>query len=1502
MEDELAVAVVGMALRCPGAETPEEFWQNLVDGVESIERFAPEEVELPARLRDLDSGAVHVPAGGLLDEPARFDAEFFRMSPREAQLIDPQHRLLLEVAHEAFENAGVVPGAGTTAVYAGAGFPSYLWSRLLDSPTTEGAGQYWLTVGNDKDHVATRIAYTLNLQGPVATVQSACSTSLVCVHFACQSLLAGECDVALAGAASVGFPQRRGYHYTEGGILSPDGHCRPFDAQAQGAVPGSGVGAVVLKRLADARRDGDPIRMVILGSAIGNDGAARMSYAAPAVAGQAAVISGALRVAGVKPDEVSYVEAHGTGTPLGDPIEVAALARAMPGEPGSAPPCWLGSVKANIGHLDVAAGMAGLVKTALALEHETIPPTLHFTEPNPRLELDRTRFQVAGRAVPWPRTGPVRVAGISSFGLGGTNGHLVVTEPPRDRGGEEPVRAVAPPTQPVALPLSADSPAALDRLADRLAPALGPDLPAAARTLAARRPRGVRRVLLATDPAHAAELLHSQRQSQHAGPGRVAFVFSGAGKHAVAEAAELLAFDAFAEAYGQARAVFADLGSTLLEPDVTDPELLRRPTLSLPSLFAVQVALARLWMARGVRPTAVAGHSAGECAAAHIAGSLPLEDAAALVVMRARLLEESAPGRMAVVPLPAAEAERLGATFGLTLAAVNTAHSCVLAGEVAAYQRFAEHAEATGLDIQPVGIATVPHSPLLADGARQLTAFAEGLDLRPPTIAYVSALTGARVDAAELARPGYWGEHLCRPVRFADAVAALTAEADLFVEIGPAGTVEPLVAADPQVERETVVGSLPHPKEGVRPQRRLIESLGRLWAQGAEVDWSTVLGAGPRAAVPTAPFVGVTHLARAGTDAAVDAPRAPAATGAGPRVFAPTWHRVVRPPAAVPTGNWLVLGADSPLAGELVARITAAGGGARRVDAPVADFPAGTSGLAETFDRVVAEFEALLDDPELVGVLDLTGHDASPTAAGQPVDASAFHRRLALIRAVDHRPESPLRLVCVVSGTCAVLGDEPADPAAALAYGPVLVADREYPHLSTRIVDVDRAGDPAVTAAVLTGELGDDEGPELYAVRGRHRWQRSFSPVPAPQPPSEGTDLGPVLVTGGLGGIGRSVAVELARTGTTAIALVGRAAAPPRSQWEALLAADPGSPVAALVRDLRAIEASGARLLTVAADCTDPAAMRAAVDRIATELGPVSTLVHAAGVPGGGLIRLRSVDECATVLAPKVRGVRVLADVLADQPLRRVLLCSALDAVLGTVGQVDHVAANAFLDAVPGAGWFGDAVVTSVGWGAWQEVGQAADVSKVGGLANWRNRALADALTPQEGARLAHALAFGAGGTMVAGTVDPELLLEQARQADVVSLFEDEQPDGTRQLLPRPALSVPYREPEGPIAVAVAGIWSEVLGISPIGMDDNYFALGGHSLAAVALVARLRRIFAFPIGLTDTIARPTVAAQVQWLEAELDRFLDSISDEEVERQLAALEAGGQEIRPDGSPG
>jgi amino acid adenylation domain-containing protein len=879
------IAIVGMAGRFPGARDVQELWRNLRDGVEAV-RF-PEPAEFaargldPARLADPD----WVKAVSQMEGYDCFDELFFGINPREAELMDPQHRVLLECAWEALESAGYDPQnvPGRAGVYAGATLSTYLLFHLIGNPRTAGADPLQVVLGNASDALATRISYKLNLRGPSHSVQCACSTSLVAVHTACQALLNEECDLALAGGVSIQADAGLGYRYVPGSVVSPDGHCRAFDAAAQGSIFGSGVGLVVLKRLEDALADRDTIRAVILGSAVTNDGSLKVGFTAPGVEGQAAVISEALAVAGVDPETIAYIEAHGTGTALGDPIEIQAVTRAFREYTDRRGFCAIGSVKSNLGHLDVAAGVTGLIKTVLALEHGEIPPTLHFERPSPRIDFASSPVYVNASLSPWPE-GPggvdqPRRAGVNSFGLGGTNAHAVLEAAPA------PQPAIR--TRPwQLLTLSARTPEALaaadERLAEHLAGHPDLDLADAAYTLAVgRRAFDVRQALVCRDLEDAAACLTAGdpvRLLTFPGTaggwpesGRpVAFVFPGQGAQHVGMGRDLYESEpAFREEIDRAATHLAprlglDLRHVLYPAAGGEAEAARqlaRTAVAQPALLTVEVALARLLGSWGVRPRAMLGHSLGEYAAAVMAGVFTFEAALELVAERGRLIEEVGggdAGTMLAVPLSEAEiAPFLGGE--VHLAALNAPSLVSVAGPAAAVAELTSRLAAEGVVALPLQVAFAGHSPKTEPVLAPFQARVAAVGPKAPEIPFVSSSSGTWIDAAEAADPGYWARHLRQPVRFSDGVETLRAGEPgmALLEVGPGAGLAPLIRwhlASP--DERPVVAAMRQPKDTSSDLATLLGAVGRLWAAGARIDWQGLYAGQGRRRVPlpTYPF------------------------------------------------------------------------------------------------------------------------------------------------------------------------------------------------------------------------------------------------------------------------------------------------------------------------------------------------------------------------------------------------------------------------------------------------------------------------------------------------------------------------------------------------------------------------------------------------------------------------------------------------------------------------
>ncbi|WP_295885960.1 polyketide synthase [uncultured Thiohalocapsa sp.] len=857
------IAVIGMACRFPGAATPEAFWQGLRDGVDAIADFSDAELEQPdPRLRaDPD----YVKAGAVLDDIAGFDADLFGYTDKEAALLDPQQRLLLECAWEAMERAGVVPG-GRIGVYAGSSQSGYFLNQVATHrPVTEATLQeYQANLANDRNFLATRIAYKLALSGPAMTVQTACSTGLVVVHLACQALRAGECDAALAGAVALRVPQKAGYLFEEGMIRSPDGRCRAFDADAEGTLFGSGVGVVLLKPLARAQADGDPILAVIKGSAINNDAAAKAGFTAPSAAGQSAVIASALDAARVDPNSIGYIEAHGTGTRLGDPIEIAALTRAF-AERGrradGGPRCAVGSVKTNIGHLDEAAGIAGFIKTVLALRHREIPPSLHYRNPNPAIDFTDSPFEVNARLRPWPAPPETpRRAGVSSFGMGGTNCHLVLEEAPAQAQPAAPPLATTRPSHQL-LVLSAAGGPALQALVGRWRELLdespAPDLTSLCATAATgRRHLGRRCAVVAASTAALRERLAALSvpaqppAGDGGGTGKIAFLFTGQGAQYANMARGL--YDSCAP-FRATLDRCAEILKPLLPRPLTEvmfcaadatsaaDALLAETRYTQPALFAVEYALAELWQSWGIVPDLVMGHSVGEYVAACVAGVITLEDALRVVAERGRLIQAlPAGGGMLAVALDEAQTrDLLSAHAGddVAVAAVNGPAQTVVSGRVAALDVIAATLAGQGIDHRRLSVSHAFHSPLLEPMLGPFAGVLRSVRWAEPRLAVISNVTGARV-TGELTDPDYWVEHTRSAVRFAAGVATLLdAGAGTLIEIGPAPTLLGMAAATVAARDAAPPLLVPSLRRGQDDWAQLLDGLGRLYTAGADIHW-----------------------------------------------------------------------------------------------------------------------------------------------------------------------------------------------------------------------------------------------------------------------------------------------------------------------------------------------------------------------------------------------------------------------------------------------------------------------------------------------------------------------------------------------------------------------------------------------------------------------------------------------------------------------------------------
>ena len=876
------VAIVGMAGRFPGAGDVDKFWSNIKNGVESITHFSPTELDIPVETMEQDPNARFVCAKGILDGVDMFDARFFGYLPREAELMDPQHRMFLELCSDAIEHAGYdaqrYPGA--IGVYGGCYMDTYLMWNLCSDPKflarfieSIQVGSLQTELGNDKDYLATRVAFKLGLRGPAMTLQTACSTSLVAIATACQSVASYQCDMALAGGVTIVLPQKKGYFYKEGSMLSPDGHCRTFDEQAAGTVFSNGAAVLLLKRVEDAIADGDTIYAVIRGYATNNDGAGKVSYTAPSVNGQAEVISMALSMADIDARTIGYVEAHGTATPMGDPIEVAGLTTAYRAYGPDTNYCAIGSVKANLGHLDIASGAIGLIKTTLSLHEAVLPPAINFTRPNPNIDFAASPFYVNTELRAWPERDFPRRAGVSSFGVGGTNAHVVLEQAP-ERAMPLPGRGHS------LLVLSARTEAALAAQAQRLADFLEARptllLEDVAHTLqVGRRQFEHRRIVVASTVEEAVVCLRKAAipgETTHlqASTPKVAFMFPGQGSQYPGMARQLYeaepvfraAIDRCCDALSGTDDAAQDPRKYLLWSEESPAQDLEQASLELaqtriaqPAIFAMEVALVSLLHSWGIRPDAVLGHSVGEFAAACTAGVFDLEEAMRLVALRGRLMQQQPAGKMLAVR---ASVDDLQAILpdGVTIAAINAPALSVVSGPADAISKLAERLASDDIQATELVTSHAYHSAMMAPARQPLTEAVGRVMRKPATLPIVSTATGAAIAADGFGDPDYWGMQLMSPVRFADSVAVASQDGSILLEVGSGRTLTGL--ARQTVARSAAGSVLPCLGPVQAPGqdlRHLLFTVGQLWLAGVDPDWTALQsGIRHRIALPTYPF------------------------------------------------------------------------------------------------------------------------------------------------------------------------------------------------------------------------------------------------------------------------------------------------------------------------------------------------------------------------------------------------------------------------------------------------------------------------------------------------------------------------------------------------------------------------------------------------------------------------------------------------------------------------
>lgn len=1523
------IAIIGMAGRFPGAKDIDVFWQNLRDGVESIAFFSDEELLSSGVDSTLLNNPNYVKANPVLSDVEGFDAEFFGFSPKEAEILDPQHRLFLESAWEALENAGYDSETyqGSIGVYAGVETNTYLLNNIYPN---YGLSDLQTLLGNDKDYLSSRVSYKLNLKGPSVSVQTACSTSLVAIHIACQSLLNGECDISLAGGVTVRVPQKVGYLSQEG-FASPDGHCRSFDAKARGSIFGSGVGVVVLKRLTDAIADGDSIHAIIKGSAINNDGALKAGYTAPSPDGQSAVISEAQAIAGIEPETINYIEAHGSGTPLGDPIEIAALTQVFQSRTAQKAFCAVGSVKTNFGHLGAAAGVAGLIKTVLAIEHQLIPPSLHFEEPNSKIDFANSPFYVNTKLLQWETHQNPRRAGVSSLGIGGTNAHVILEEAP-------PAKTSETSRTWQLLMLSAKTNSALETATANLAEHLKqhPDLNLAdvAYTLqVGRRSFEHRRTVVCKDIQDAiAALQNPKRVLNNIQDGierPVAFMFTGLGSQYVNMAWELYQVESkFKETVERCCQFLKPLlGLDLRDvmyrdrnaPKTTSPsgydlrkmlgrgeqqadedtQKLNQTHLTQPAIFVIEYALAQLWISWGIHPVATIGYSIGEYVAATLAEVLSLEDALILVTKRAQMIQELPNGAMLAVPLGEEKVRPL-LNKNLSLSAINGSAFCVVAGTTNAVDELAERLTEKGLACRRLQSSHAFHSQMMEAIAQPFTELVKTVNLQPPKIPYISNVTGTWITAEQATDPNYWTQHLCQPVLFADGMQELWKKhKPILLEVGPGQTLCSLALQCLENVAIADKVALPSLRDAYNQQSDLaflFNTLGQLWLSGVQINWSGFYTRDRhyRIPLPTYPFEPQRYWIEPPNNTSnlhLDRNKLAQKLDISDWFYIPVWKQSMSVPfeagsLAQQKSCWLLFIDECGVGFRIAQRL-------ENENQDVIIVRVGEQ-FSQMSDREYTinprsrdDYNALLQNLRVMEKLPNNivhawsvkpnENERSGVEVFEEAQAYGFYSLLFLVQAFGQQIiTAPLKVWAFSNAIQTVESTDVFYPEKATLLALCNVIPQEYTNITCRSIDfvIPQAKSRQEEKVIdqLMAELTAPSSDLKIAYRGNYRWIQNFESVRFDKRAERPTQLrqgGVYLITGGLGKLGLMLAKYLAQTVQAKLILTGRSGLPAKEKWGQWLAdRDLPDRISTRIRKVQELEELGAEVLVITADVANEAQMRSVITQSEEHFGKIHGVIYAAGIVERESFKAISETgyaECELHFQPKVHGLYVLEKILRNTELDYCLLISSISSILGGLGFAAYSAANIFLDVFAHK-------QNQLNQGHWCS-------------ADWFSIDI-----PEETVEAFQRILSNGLVTQVAiSQVDLKAQIDKwIHRKSWQGKEEGNAREATPSLYSRSNRRHDYVAPSSETEYRIAKCYENLLGIEQIGIHDNFFDLGGNSLIGTQLISQLRQYFQVELPITLLFAAPSVAELALFIEEILIGDLEKLTEKEAQDIVSVM--------------
>jgi acyl transferase domain-containing protein len=1515
----LEIAVIGMAGRFPGAENIGQYWNNIKNGVESISFMSDSEIKELGITKDLLDNPNFVRCkGGEVQGKEYFDAAFFKYLPKEAEILFPHTRVFLECVWEAMEDAGYNADKynGAIGLYAGAS-TSFLWEVLIEMSGIEGdMGKFTSFLLRNSDFLCSQTAYKMNFKGPVSFIQTACSTSLMAIDAACRSILTGESQIALAGGVYISM-ENSGYVYQEGMINSSDGHVRTFDKDASGAVSGEGAGVVVLKLLKKAISDGDNIHAIIKGTFSNNDGDEKVGYTAPGINGQAKAILSALRMAAVDPESIGYIEAHGTATALGDLSEIAALKLAFGTEKRQY--CGIGSVKTNIGHLDTAAGVAGFIKAVLALKNKQLPPSLNFKTPNPKIDFENSPFFVNAELKEWKRQQFPRRAGVNSFGIGGTNVHVVLEE------AQEPELSSAGRKYQLLL-LSAKTATALDAMTRNMKEYLeankNMDLADLCYTLkVGRKDFPYRRKILCENSDHAIAIL-SNPESREMRTNKVkvekrpvVFMFSGLGSQYPEMCRNLYddeplfkpeldhCFAAIKEVAGiDLKEIIYHSGSA-----IADPAIFHQMDIAQYLVFSIGYSLGKLLMAWNIKPDLIIGYSFGEYITACISGVFSLEDAIKIIHKRGELIMSSPSGMMISVPLSRSEITPL-LNHHLSLAIDNDA-ACIISGAENDIVSFEDEMREKRIMCFRLDSTHAVHSTLMAQAAEELKKYIHSIQLNNPKIPYISNVTGDWIKAHEATDPDYWAKQLQNTVEFAAGVnKILSDDKSVFIEIGAGSDISTLVnrLLDAKGITERAINLVRPALNKVSDSKYLINKLGQLWLYGLSIDWKNYYKEEKRhrLSLPTYPFERQKYWKPV---EAFFARRKNNHAGKPKNIsdwlYVPVWKKSYAVSGNLNTMSdfrVVLIFTDEYGVGDKLADSLS------KQSIRIIFVRSGTSYLKvqdyhyQVNPGVYQDYEMLFSDLRMANCLphrifhlfSLSGHNdltISRELLNDTLD-SGYYSLLNIAQSLATlNVKSDIHLDVISNKVFDITGSEKIRPDKSTLLGPVKVIPQELLNIHCRLIDTDIYLHENITQQFINQLLNEFAGgmdrnsQNIICIRDNFVWIPDYDNklfFPSDKDESRLREKGVYLITGGLGGIALNLAQHLAKAAKARVVLVGRSSFPAKSDWaQWLISHNSEDSTSEKIIQLQKIEESGGEVLICSADISDKAAMQKVVAMAEKQFGAVNGIIHTATVPDGALVAVRTREMSEEVFTSKLDGTLILDEIFIDRNLDFVVCFSSLSAFLGGFGQVAYCAANLFMDAFTAyklkqnRGCF-----ISINWSRWKNTGIAKITEK-------KHKEL----TKEElkgGLEIDEALDYFSkivnyGRLPQVGVAEYDLpvAIAQSRQLqeiDVELKLSGDEVEETEaaKMLARPDLSSEYTPPTNELEVQMAAIWENFFGIKTIGITDNFFELGGDSLKSIVLLKRMKKDLNFDAGIKIFFSKPTIkqiAEEIHEVRSLLER-------------------------------